>query len=122
MTGLPIDRAYNVQTGPKQTDGGRTSVAPATGITREMHVAMRSRVRCPDGATTTRDSGHHHELPKRHPYDGKLLKTFENLTDKQLDKAIAATATCFETWRRTRFAERGAIVAQLGAVRGRSAP
>jgi succinate-semialdehyde dehydrogenase/glutarate-semialdehyde dehydrogenase len=50
------------------------------------------------------------------PYDGKLLKTFDNLTDKQLDKALAAAATCFETWRRTTFAERGAIVAKAAAI------
>jgi succinate-semialdehyde dehydrogenase / glutarate-semialdehyde dehydrogenase len=50
------------------------------------------------------------------PYDGKLLKTFENLTDEELDKAIAAAATCFETWRRTSFAERGAIVAKAAAI------
>jgi succinate-semialdehyde dehydrogenase/glutarate-semialdehyde dehydrogenase len=50
------------------------------------------------------------------PYDGKLLKTFENLTDKQLDQALATAAACFETWRHTSFAERAAVVAKAAAI------
>jgi hypothetical protein len=34
-------------------------------------------------------------------YDGKLLKTFEEFTDKQLKTALETAATCFESWRRT---------------------
>ena len=45
------------------------------------------------------------------PDDGKIRKTFEELTDKQLETA----ATCFETWRHTPFAERGAVVARAAA-------
>ena len=40
------------------------------------------------------------------PYDGKILKTFEELSDKQLETALATAATCFETWRYTTFAQR----------------
>jgi succinate-semialdehyde dehydrogenase/glutarate-semialdehyde dehydrogenase len=50
------------------------------------------------------------------PYDGKLLKTFENLTDKQLEQALATAAACFETWRHTSFAERAAVVAKAAAI------
>jgi succinate-semialdehyde dehydrogenase / glutarate-semialdehyde dehydrogenase len=50
------------------------------------------------------------------PYDGKLLKTFESLTDKQLDKALATAATCFETWRHTSFADRAAVIAKAAAI------
>jgi succinate-semialdehyde dehydrogenase / glutarate-semialdehyde dehydrogenase len=50
------------------------------------------------------------------PYDGKLLKTFESLTDKQLDNALATAATCFETWRHTSFAERAGVVAKAAAI------
>ena len=32
------------------------------------------------------------------PYDGKILKTFEQLTDLQLETALQTAATCFETW------------------------
>jgi succinate-semialdehyde dehydrogenase/glutarate-semialdehyde dehydrogenase len=45
------------------------------------------------------------------PYDGKILKTFEELTDKQLEMALDTAATCFETWRHTAFAERAAAKA-----------
>jgi succinate-semialdehyde dehydrogenase/glutarate-semialdehyde dehydrogenase len=50
------------------------------------------------------------------PYDGKILKTFEELTDKQLEKALATAATCFESWRHTTFAERAAVVAKASAI------
>jgi succinate-semialdehyde dehydrogenase / glutarate-semialdehyde dehydrogenase len=50
------------------------------------------------------------------PYDGKILKTFEELTDKQLEIALEAAATCFETWRHTTFAQRAAVVAKAAAI------
>ncbi len=50
------------------------------------------------------------------PYDGKTLKTFKELTDKQLDKALETAATCFETWRRKTYAERAAVVAKAAAI------
>ena len=48
------------------------------------------------------------------PADGKTSKTFETLTDAQLETALATAATCFETWRHKTFAER-AIVAVKAA-------
>src|ERR1017187_3188629 len=50
------------------------------------------------------------------PYDGKILKTFEELTDKQLETAIETAATCFETWRHKSFAERAAVVAKTATI------
>jgi succinate-semialdehyde dehydrogenase/glutarate-semialdehyde dehydrogenase len=50
------------------------------------------------------------------PYDGKILKTFEELTDKQLEIALETAATCFETWRHTTFAQRAAVVAKAAAI------
>jgi succinate-semialdehyde dehydrogenase / glutarate-semialdehyde dehydrogenase len=50
------------------------------------------------------------------PYDGKLLKTFEELTDEQLETALASVATCFETWRHKTFAERAVIVSRAAAI------
>jgi succinate-semialdehyde dehydrogenase/glutarate-semialdehyde dehydrogenase len=50
------------------------------------------------------------------PYDGKILKTFEELTNKQLEMALETAATCFETWRHTTFAERAAVVAKAAAI------
>ena len=50
------------------------------------------------------------------PYNGKLLKTFEHLSDKQLDSALATAAACFKTWRQTSFAERAAIIAKAASL------
>jgi delta 1-pyrroline-5-carboxylate dehydrogenase len=51
------------------------------------------------------------------PYDGKILKTFEELSDTQLETALATAATCFETWRHKTFAERAAVVAKAATSR-----
>jgi succinate-semialdehyde dehydrogenase/glutarate-semialdehyde dehydrogenase len=50
------------------------------------------------------------------PYDGKILKTFEELTDQQLETALQTAATCFETWRHTTFAERATVVAKAATI------
>ena len=50
------------------------------------------------------------------PADGKVLKTFKELTDKELESKIAAAATCYETWRHKTYAERGQIVAKAAAL------
>ena len=50
------------------------------------------------------------------PYDGKVLKPFEELTDEQLETALETAAACFETWRHTSFAERAAVVAKAAAI------
>ena len=50
------------------------------------------------------------------PYDGKVSKTFPELTDNQLESAIAAAATCYESWRRWPFAERAAVVERAAEI------
>jgi succinate-semialdehyde dehydrogenase/glutarate-semialdehyde dehydrogenase len=50
------------------------------------------------------------------PSDGKVLKTFEELSDKQLETALATAATCLATWRHASFAERAAVVAKAAAI------
>ena len=50
------------------------------------------------------------------PYDGKLLKTFEELTDKQLETALETAATCYKIWRGKTFAERAAVIAKAAAI------
>jgi succinate-semialdehyde dehydrogenase/glutarate-semialdehyde dehydrogenase len=50
------------------------------------------------------------------PYDGKILMTFEELTDNQLETALEKAAACFETWRHTTFAERAAVAAKAAAI------
>ena len=44
------------------------------------------------------------------PATGKLLKKFEELTDKELDAKIATAEACFKTWRHKTYAERATIV------------
>jgi succinate-semialdehyde dehydrogenase/glutarate-semialdehyde dehydrogenase len=50
------------------------------------------------------------------PYDGKVLMTFAELSDQQLDTALETAAHCFDTWRDTSFAERAAIVSKAAAI------
>ena len=50
------------------------------------------------------------------PYDGKILETFEELTDEQLETAVHAAAQCFERWRHTTFAERSTVLRRAAAI------
>ena len=50
------------------------------------------------------------------PYNGKAGKTFERMTDAQLDAAIETAANSFEKWKRTSFAERGAILTKAASL------
>ena len=50
------------------------------------------------------------------PYDGKILKSFEELTDEQLEAAMETAAACFETWRHKTFTERAAVVAKAAPL------
>jgi succinate-semialdehyde dehydrogenase/glutarate-semialdehyde dehydrogenase len=50
------------------------------------------------------------------PYDGKTLKSFPELSDAQLETAIQTAASCFESWRKTSYAERAAVVAKAASI------
>ena len=50
------------------------------------------------------------------PYNGKLLKTFDEFTDKQLETALVTAETCFGTWRHATFAKRAVVVAKAAAI------
>ena len=50
------------------------------------------------------------------PYNGKLLKTFDEFTDKQLEAALVTAETCFGTWRHATFAKRAVVVAKAAAI------
>jgi succinate-semialdehyde dehydrogenase/glutarate-semialdehyde dehydrogenase len=50
------------------------------------------------------------------PFNGKTAKTFEELTDAQLEAKIATAQTCYETWRRKTYAERAAVIAKAAAL------
>jgi succinate-semialdehyde dehydrogenase/glutarate-semialdehyde dehydrogenase len=50
------------------------------------------------------------------PYTGEIVKSFDEHTDQELEKAIATAATCFEAWRKLTFTERAVIVAKAAAI------
>ena len=50
------------------------------------------------------------------PYDGQLLETFDELTDDQLEAALATADTCFKNWQHTTFAQRAAVVAKAATI------
>jgi len=50
------------------------------------------------------------------PFNGELVKSFDDHTDQQLETSIATAQTCFETWRKMTFAERAVIVARAAAI------
>jgi succinate-semialdehyde dehydrogenase/glutarate-semialdehyde dehydrogenase len=50
------------------------------------------------------------------PYTGKVLRAFEELSDNQLETSIETAATCFESWRRTTFAERALVAGKAATI------
>jgi succinate-semialdehyde dehydrogenase / glutarate-semialdehyde dehydrogenase len=44
------------------------------------------------------------------------VKTFENLTDHQLEEKIVRAALFYETWRNTSYAERAVIVTKADKI------
>jgi succinate-semialdehyde dehydrogenase/glutarate-semialdehyde dehydrogenase len=50
------------------------------------------------------------EYQSVNPFDNKLVKTFVEITDKQLEEKLAAATTCFATWKHTTYAERAKII------------
>jgi len=50
------------------------------------------------------------------PNDGKLIKSFEHMSNAQLEQSLAQAQTCFETWKHKGYAERAAIVNKAAAL------
>ena len=50
------------------------------------------------------------------PYDEKTLKTFDELTDQQLEATLKTASTCFDTWRHTTFTERAKVVTKAALL------
>jgi succinate-semialdehyde dehydrogenase / glutarate-semialdehyde dehydrogenase len=50
------------------------------------------------------------------PATGKLLKTFEELSDRELEEKLVAAAKCFETWKHNSYAERAVVIAKAAAL------
>lgn len=44
------------------------------------------------------------------PFNGELLKSFDQLTDKQLEQKLTTAENCYKTWKHTNYAERAKII------------
>jgi succinate-semialdehyde dehydrogenase/glutarate-semialdehyde dehydrogenase len=50
------------------------------------------------------------------PFDNHLEKSFDEISDAQLEAKLAAAAACFVTWKRTSYAHRAKIVARASVL------
>jgi succinate-semialdehyde dehydrogenase/glutarate-semialdehyde dehydrogenase len=50
------------------------------------------------------------------PNDGKVVKTFEQLTSGQLEQSLATAEACFQSWKHTTYAQRAVIVAKAATL------
>jgi succinate-semialdehyde dehydrogenase/glutarate-semialdehyde dehydrogenase len=50
------------------------------------------------------------------PFDGKLIKGFDDLDAAQFEAKLAAAQSCYETWRRKTYAERAIIIAKAAKL------
>jgi succinate-semialdehyde dehydrogenase/glutarate-semialdehyde dehydrogenase len=50
------------------------------------------------------------------PFNGKLLQSFDQLTDKQLEEKLATADSCYKTWKHTSYAERAKIIAKASKL------
>ncbi len=50
------------------------------------------------------------------PNTGKVLKSFEPLSDAQLETSLAAAESCFQTWKHKSYAERAVIINKAAAL------
>ena len=51
------------------------------------------------------------------PYDGKVFKSFDDITDAQLENKLKTASHCYEaTWRNTSFAERKAVLSKAATL------
>ncbi len=50
------------------------------------------------------------------PFDNKFVKSFDELTDKQLEQKMVAATSCFETWKHASYAHRAKIIARAAVL------
>jgi succinate-semialdehyde dehydrogenase/glutarate-semialdehyde dehydrogenase len=55
-------------------------------------------------------SGKSAEYQSVNPFDNKLVKSFEEITDEALEQKLAAATTCFAAWKHKSYADRAKIV------------
>jgi succinate-semialdehyde dehydrogenase/glutarate-semialdehyde dehydrogenase len=50
------------------------------------------------------------------PATVKLVKSFDELTDRQLDAKLATAAKCFQSWKQKTYAERAAVIVKAATI------
>jgi succinate-semialdehyde dehydrogenase/glutarate-semialdehyde dehydrogenase len=50
------------------------------------------------------------------PFDNKLIKSFDEITDQQLEQKLAAATACFARWKHTTYAQRAKIVTKAAEL------
>ena len=50
------------------------------------------------------------------PYDNKVVATFDDLTDEQVQGVLAQAQKTFESWSQTSFAERTVVMKRAAAI------
>jgi succinate-semialdehyde dehydrogenase / glutarate-semialdehyde dehydrogenase len=50
------------------------------------------------------------------PYDGKVVKSFQIMSDVELEAALAAADTCFESWPSTSFKQKATIASKAAGI------
>ena len=50
------------------------------------------------------------------PFDGKLIKDFDDINGAEYETKLAAAQTCFETWRHKTYSERAVIIAKAAKL------
>jgi succinate-semialdehyde dehydrogenase/glutarate-semialdehyde dehydrogenase len=50
------------------------------------------------------------------PFDGQLIKSFDDISDLQFETKLATAQTCFETWRHKSYADRAAIIFKAAEI------
>jgi succinate-semialdehyde dehydrogenase/glutarate-semialdehyde dehydrogenase len=50
------------------------------------------------------------------PFDGKLIKGFDDISAAEYEAKLAAAQSCFETWRHKTYAERAVIIAKAAEL------
>jgi succinate-semialdehyde dehydrogenase/glutarate-semialdehyde dehydrogenase len=50
------------------------------------------------------------------PYDGKVLKTFKEFSDEQVESALQNGEQCFENWRRRTFVQRSDVLRKAANI------
>jgi succinate-semialdehyde dehydrogenase/glutarate-semialdehyde dehydrogenase len=50
------------------------------------------------------------------PFTGKLIKSFDDITDTQFEAKLATAQACYEVWRHKSYAERAVIIAKAAKL------